>query len=128
MKFHHIGIACRDIEEAKQYFYMHFGVEKESEVIFDEWQDADICMLTMKDGTLIELVSGKAVETRVKRKHYLYHICYTTKSISNKIKEFVDAGDMLVKEPRPAKLFNGQKVAFLMTKSGLIELLENEEQ
>lgn len=126
MKFHHIGIACNDIEEMKQYLRQLFEVENESETLFDELQEANLCMVTLKDGIQIELVSGKVVETIVKKRQFLYHICYTTNNLEGKIEEFKALGAMIVSEPKQAILFGGRRVSFLMTALGLVELLESE--
>ena len=127
MKFHHIGIACADILSTKKYLYELFNVIEESEEIFDELQNASLCMITLNDGTKVELVSGEVVEKLVKRKHFLYHICYATCNIEKKIEDFIYLDAKVVSELKSAKLFGGNRVVFLMTKLGMIELLETEE-
>lgn len=127
MEFDHIGIACNDIKEMKQYMYQLYDVVNESEELYDELQEANLCMISLKDGTRIELVSGKTVEKLVKKRHFLYHTCYSVKNIDKKIEDFERLGARIVSEPKPAKLFSGNRVAFLMTSLGLVELLESEE-
>jgi len=43
------------------------------------------------------------------------------------IEHFVDNGSILFSEPKPSKLFNNRKVAFLMSDIGIIELLESKD-
>ncbi len=128
MIFHHIGIACADIEEMKQYIEYLYGTAHVSDKVYDELQEAELCMVTLKDGTKVELVSGKPVEKLVKKRQFLYHICYSTEDIDKKIEEFESMGAKMVSEPKPAVLFHGRKVAFLMTRLGLTELLEEKRE
>lgn len=127
MKFHHIGIACLDIGYMKQYLNNLYGVSSVSEKIFDERKGTELCVIILKDGTKIELVSGEIVEDLLKRKNYLYHMCYSTDDIDAKISEFVNYGAKVVSQPNPTKLFDGKRAAFLLTKLGLIEILEDKE-
>lgn len=127
MKFHHIGIATENIENTIIKLRKYMNVNNISEIIYDEKQDANICMLTLEDGTQLELVSGKVVENILKRKNYLYHTCFITKSFNETINKFIDNGAVMVSEPKTAKLFNNRLVAFLMCDIGIVEILEGGE-
>lgn len=127
MKFHHIGIACTDISYMMQYLKKLYGVSSILEKIFDERKGAELCMVILEDGTRIELVSGEIVEELVRSKNYQYHICYSTENMEEKISEFENYGAKIVSQPYPTKLFNGKRAAFLLTKLGLVELLEEKE-
>lgn len=127
MKLHHIGIACQDIGYMKEYLKNLYGVSNISEKIFDERKGTELCTVILQDGTQIELVSGEIVENLVRNKNYLYHICYSTENIETKISEFENYGAKVVSQPKPTKLFDGKRAAFLLTKLGLIELLEEKE-
>lgn len=127
MKFHHIGIACTDINYMKEYLKNLYGVISISEKIFDERKGVELCVVILKDGTQIELVSGEITEGLVNRRNYLYHICYSTENIEMKILEFEKYGAKVVSRPVSTKLFDGRRAAFLLTKMGLIELLEEKE-
>ena len=63
MKFHHVGIACKDIASVKADIEKNHVVVKSSEVVFDEHQDANLCLLTLQEGVNLELVSGLAVSS-----------------------------------------------------------------
>ncbi len=127
MKFHHIGIATDNIEEMILKLKKYFNIVDTSEIVYDKNQDANLCMLTMDDDIKIELISGKVVENILKKRQYLYHTCYTVDNIENTIQNLTNDGAFLVREPKEAILFNNKKVAFLMCKLGLIELLNEEE-
>ena len=126
MKFHHIGIATSNINKTIEKIKKYFEVKDISQIVYDQNQDAHLCMITLGDGNIIELVNGKVVENILKKRHYMYHICYTVPDIELAIKDLVNDGAFLVMELKYSLLFN-KKVAFLMCDLGLIELLEEEE-
>ena len=127
MEFHHVGIACSDIEQMKQYMNQLYDIIDISETIYDRQQEAELCMMTLRGGMQIELVSGKIVDKMVKKRQFLYHTCYRTKNVRKKVQEFEQLGAKLISKPKAAVLFGMKKVVFLMTKLGLVELLEDTE-
>ena len=117
MKFHHIGICCKNIEKKIN------SIEK-TEIIYDPLQDANLCMLTLEDGTNLELVSGKVVEIFLKKKIDYYHICYEVANIEEELEKICSNGGVQISEVKPAILFNNRRVVFLKVDYGIIELLE----
>ena len=67
-KFHHIGIACKNIEESFSFLSKVHTVMSRTETIFDPLQNVNLCMVTVEDGTKIELVSGSTVESFIKKR------------------------------------------------------------
>lgn len=126
MKFHHIGIACENIEEVIVFLESTFNIVKKSKIIWHEIQAVDACLLTSSDGANIELVSGKNIDSFVKKKQFLYHSCWEVDDIDASINSFVNNNSVLILEPTPSLLFNNRKVAFLYTSIGILELLESE--
>lgn len=124
MKFHHIGIATENIESLIEYLKQILNIKDISETVYDKNQEANLCMLTLEDGTKLELVSGKVVEKIVKKRQFLYHTCYETNDINKEIEKLQKLDSFLVSEPKEAILFKNKKVAFLMTNIGLVELVE----
>ncbi len=124
MRFHHIGIACRDIPETLGFVQKSFDVTHTTDIIFDQNQDAELCLLTLVDGSHIELVSGKAVEKFVAKRQSLYHTCWQVNDIEKAIETLYENGAILISPPTEAILFNNRKVAFLFSDIGIIELLE----
>ena len=120
MKFHHIGIATKNLKTSLEFVKNNFDVISVTEDIFDEQQDAILQMITTKDLN-IELVSGNVVDKMIQSKISYYHICYEVENIDEAIQKF--SGAILVSSPKPAILFNNRLVAFLMTPLGLVELL-----
>lgn len=125
MRFHHIGIACEDIPSALEFAERSFPVINKTEIIFDKKQAVNLCLLTLADGTYIELVSGSTVSRLVEKKQFLYHTCWEVDNLDRAIAKFYENGAMLISTPKKAVLFNDRKVAFLFTDLGIMELLES---
>ena len=125
MKFHHVGVACRNIEEGVANISKIHQVIKKSQIVFDKEQNAELVLLTLSDGTNIELISGKPVETLLKKNITYYHLCYEVDNIDLEIERLVNDHAFLISPPKPAILFDNRKVAFLNVSYGMIELLSS---
>lgn len=135
MTFHHIGIACYDIEESSQ-FYLSQGYTK-SETVYDPIQNVYICFcenLMVGGGTCVELISPKDDTSPVCKNLQRngvspYHICYETENLEEAISELKKQKFIIVSKPSPAVAFGGKRVCFLFSKTvGLVELVEKEVQ
>tara|TARA_B100000795_G_C22550363_1_gene342280 strand:- start:2 stop:391 length:390 start_codon:yes stop_codon:yes gene_type:complete len=124
MKFHHIGVACKDINQTIDFVQSVFEISTTSSIVFDSNQNVDLCLLIDKFGMNIELVCGKKVEKFIKNKQYFYHTCWEVDDLVKSINHFCKKGAIIISEPKPAILFNNKKVAFLFTEIGIVELLE----
>lgn len=124
MKFHHIGIATESIKDTLESLKKVMKIKDISESVYDELQDAFLCMITLEDGTNIELIEGHMVENLVKKRHYLYHTCYEVDNIESTLDLLINDGAMQISEIKKAKLFKERRVVFLSWKLGIIELVE----
>jgi methylmalonyl-CoA/ethylmalonyl-CoA epimerase len=127
MKFHHIGIACKDIESVKNSLAQLFPLAILGDVTYDRVQDAKLCMIELEDGTKLELIQGKPVESLLKKNYTYYHLCFSVANLDETIRDFNSKGVLSVADPAPACLFGGSRIAFLYTPMGLVELLEDPE-
>lgn len=125
MKFHHIGIACKNIAQEIDAIKQMHDVVDISSIVYDPEQKAELCILKLGEGTTIELISGEQVENLIKRRISYYHICFETDDIEKEITRLQDLGGFLVSEPKPAILFSNKRVAFLQVSYGLVELVES---
>jgi methylmalonyl-CoA/ethylmalonyl-CoA epimerase len=123
MKFHHVGVACRNIGEEIDSISRIHTVIKKTPVVFDAEQNAELALLTLADGTNIELISGKQVETLLKKNISYYHLCFEVADIRSEIERLVNDHAVLISPPKPAILFDNREVAFLAVSYGIIELL-----
>ena len=126
MKFHHIGIACKDIPEMIEKIKKYMVVKEISETVYDANQEATLCMLKLEDNTNIELITGNIVSNIVKKHQYLYHTCWSVDNIDKTIEELISDGAFLLRKAKEAILFENRKVAFLMWDLGMIELVEED--
>jgi len=125
MKFHHVGIACKNIDEEIVNISKIHQIIEQSLKVFDKEQNAELVLLTMADGTKLELISGKQVETFLKKNITYYHLCFEADDINIEITRLVNEGAFLISAPKPAVLFNNREVAFLNVSYGMIELLNS---
>ena len=127
-KFHHLGVACNDIEQTKRFVGSIMGVTSESEIVFDELQNASLCMLGTSDGLQIELIAGEQVKSLLKRGVSYYHTCYAVQDIEQAIRYLqTEENAVVISAAKPAILFKNKKVAFLKTPLGVVELLEEKQ-
>lgn len=123
MKFHHVGIACRDIQAEIQNISAIHEIIAQSPVVIDEQQNAELVLLTLSDGTNLELISGKQVEGLLKKNITYYHLCFEVEDIRAEIDRLEKENAKLLSPPKPAPLFDNREVAFLHVSYGIIELL-----
>lgn len=130
MKFHHIGIACYDIEKSAQ-FYISQGYSKTA-TVYDTIQNVNICFCEKIGGeTCVELISPNDDTSPVcknlqKNGVSPYHICYETDNLEETVLELKKQKFLMVSKPVPAVAFESRRVCFLFNKDvGLIELVES---
>ncbi len=127
MVLHHIGIAVKNIENTINRIKDILPISSVGKKIYDPNQDAELCMITLVDGSRLELVSGNAVSGLVRQGVNQYHMCYEVDSIDADLGKMAQLGGVtLVSEPQKAVLFDNRRVAFVRTRVGLIELLERQ--
>ena len=128
LHYHHLGIACKDIEKCLEFIKASMDVKEHTDITFDEHQDAHVCLVILENGSKIELISGKVVENIISKGISYYHTCYLVKDINESI-EFLrkECGAMVVSPPKPGKLYDNKLAAFLYTSIGIIELLEEKQ-
>ena len=123
-RFHHIGIACRNIEEGKRDLQKLFPGTEFNQTVFDKEQGASLCMATVDDGVRMELISGDPVCNLVAENVSVYHLCFEVGDMDKAISEMTEGGAILVSETKPAVLFGAKRVAFPYSPAGLVELVE----
>lgn len=128
MKFHHIGVAVKNISSTAAVYVA--GGYKQSETIFDPEQNVNICWLT-KDGMpvveLLEPVDEKSPVNKTLEKLGVtpYHTCYIVEDIEEAVNALRMMKYIVVSKPIGAVAIQGSRVCFLYNKNvGLIELVE----
>ena len=147
LRFHHIGYAVADIEEARSAFRkLGWRDAAPSSISDGEVEDADDNGIVSDEGrgvylafmeradtnALIELVSPMHDKSPVSKTlassnnvSSSYHICYETDDLDFAIAEYKRRGYVLTAAAAPAPAFGGRSVAFLLHRdAGLTEFLE----
>ena len=128
LSFHHIGIACRDIDKT-MVFYLSMGYEA-SPVVDDPLQHVSVCFLNKEGAPRLELLAPLDEQSPVVRTLKTvgvspYHMCYSVRDIEEAIASLREQRFLLVSGPVPACAMDDRRVAFLFHKNtGLIELVE----
>lgn len=130
LDFHHIGIACRDIEKTSR-FYIEQGYAP-APIVNDPLLHVRVCFLEMKGQPRLELLEPLDEQSPVNRTLESsgvtpYHMCYEVQSIESAIASLrASHRFLLVKGPLPACAMGNRRVAFMFQKNtGLIELVES---
>ena len=124
MKIHHIGIACEDIDLAIDEFKRYHEIVSQSDIVFDEMQNAKLCLVHTTTGLDVEFIAGSQVQRLVKKGISFYHVCYEVEDMDKVMNAYISNGALLISDIKPAILFQNRQVAFLQTSYGLVELLE----
>ena len=127
--FHHIGIACRDIDKTRE-FYLGLGYTA-SPVVDDPLQHVRICFLDKEGAPRLELLEPLDDQSPVARTLATagvtpYHFCYEVRNIDEAVAALRTKRFLLVSGPVPACALCDRRIAFLYNKNnGRIELVEN---
>ena len=125
-KFHHIGIACKNIEKTFNDISIFLPNEFEfSDIIFDEKLNAYLQLISIGNQAHIELVSGEIVENFLKKDTILYHTCFEVGNIKKYSESLESKGFVPITKLMPADLFEGRLIQFFRTPLGLTEILES---
>lgn len=129
MKFDHIAIAVKSIEQSSKVWKDLFGLPLKS-IIEVKHQKVKVAVFKVGD-TKIELVEPLSDDSPVarfleKRGEGLHHICFEVKDIEETIRDLKNKGAKFIDET-PKRGASAKKVVFLHPKavhSVLIELCE----
>ena len=127
-KFHHIGVAVKDINKAAK-LYIDGGYDC-SEVIYDPIQNVKICFLTKAEMPMVELLAPNDEKSPInnilqKVGSGPYHCCYIVDSIDDAIVKLKKLRFIPTSKPAEAVAIHNHRVCFLYNREiGLIELVE----
>jgi methylmalonyl-CoA/ethylmalonyl-CoA epimerase len=127
LRFHHIGLACRDMARDRSDHEL-LGYQAEGAVFEDPLQRIRGLFMTlgpMRVELLEPLDETSPLEAYLKRGVKIYHECFLCPSIAQAIAGLEAHGTRLVSSPKPAVAFDNRLIAFLILPSQLlIELIE----
>jgi methylmalonyl-CoA/ethylmalonyl-CoA epimerase len=127
MRFHHVAMAATDIEDALFALSSQGPVRLLTDAVSDPEQGVRLQLVDV-GGLQTELVQDEGdgpVAGWLNRGCKLYHICYEVDDLNRAVEEARLNGAVVVSYPKPALLFSGRRVAFVMDRvRGLVEFLE----
>lgn len=128
-RFHHVGVAVRDLGRAVAALRGLFPDAPTSDVVLDPQQCVQIQFVHL--GNLqVELLQPAGepspVDPVLKRGIGLYHVCFEVDDLDDYLTQWIGAGAVLVSPAKPAVAFDHRRVAFVMNQGLMIELLEAE--
>lgn len=131
--FHHIGVACRNLD-AEQKIFGLLGYVVEGGDFEDPIQGVRGRFLN-GGGPRIELLTALTPDSNNVLKDWLgrgakmYHLAYMVDNIGKVTSHLVASGAKVIVPPVPAVAFQNSNISFLMLRNMLlIELIEGEKQ
>jgi methylmalonyl-CoA/ethylmalonyl-CoA epimerase len=129
LKFHHIGIACENIEKEIESYKL-LGYELETPIFTDQIQKVKGTFM-INNAFRIELLeplsNDSPLHNYLLRGIKMYHQCFSCENMNAAIDSLKAQGAKLICPPVSAIAFKNKNIAFLMLKSKtLIELVEEE--
>ena len=126
--FHHIGVACRDLEMEMRSFAI-VGYTLEGEHFSDPLQKIHGCFL-VGPGPRVELLAPmddtSPVMPWLEKGVKMYHQAYEVESMEDATVALRAKRAVVISHPRPAVAFRGRKISFLMFPNLLlVELIES---
>ena len=126
-RFHHLGVACRDLDrEFAGWERLGYRVEGED---FDDPIQKVRGRFIVGLGPRLELLTpagpGSPVDGVLDRGGKIYHQGFEAFRFEAALERLQAGGARLVAPPAPAVAFGGRRIAFLMTNTlNLIEIIE----
>ncbi len=130
LEFHHFGLAVRD--PALSFTYLAALGYREGATCFDDYQRVNLAMRhhdSMPDVEVIWPGDGPSPLDKMLKKDdsNIYHLCYTSQSVTQSLAAIEAAGlnVMPIRDPAPAPLFSGLEVSFYAVSGfGIIEIIQ----
>jgi glyoxalase/bleomycin resistance protein/dioxygenase superfamily protein len=127
LEFHHIGVACRDIDrEARAFAALGYTID--GQIFSDPLQKIRGCFLTGA-GPRIELLAplddSSPLLPWLEKGIKMYHQAFEVESMEKTIAALCESRAVVLSPPKPAVAFDGRSIAFLMLPNLLlVELIE----
>ena len=118
----------RSIRTHRQFF----GFEPISAVVEDPIQKVSVVLLSspltnFPIEIITPLTDDSPILNLLKKGVRLYHFCFSSPNIEETLLEMRGKNALIVSKPKPSKLFDGRRVAFVHIPEGyIVELLEDE--
>lgn len=128
LKFHHIGFATDNLDEAKSFF-VKLGYTP-GEDIFVPSQKVKVCFLNKTDQSQIELITSAGIDSPVdtilrKCGPGPYHFCFSVPDINAAIEGLKKEKFVILNKPVKSNAIDDNNIIFAYKKNyGLLEIVE----
>ena len=116
LRFHHVGVACTDLEKETRQF-ASLGYSREGEDFEDPRQGIRGRFLSgqlPRIELLAPLEDSKVLEAWLSAKVKMYHLAYETPALKESIERLCAQRARVMRPPVPAVAFQMREIAFLM--------------
>lgn len=130
LNFHHIGIFVENLEEGQEILKNLIPIKIITPSVSDNILKVRVQFCIDTSNIRYELVSpfgenNPVVGILKSGKNILNHVAYVVKNVNKEMIRLRKQGCLPLDEPKPAIIFNGKKVVFLLTPMRfIIELIE----
>jgi len=126
LSFHHLGVACRDLEREERA-YAALGYAREG-VEFDDAEHGIRGLFLTGPGPRLELLVDRpgehVIEPWLTKGIAMYHLAFEVSDLETALASRLENGAKLVVRPSPTVAFAGRHVAFVMLRNlTLVELI-----
>ena len=132
MKFDHIGIVVKSIEESRTIFESDLPGFSSSRIYVDKEIDVKIQFIEYPNSNKIELIEplskASPIKSVLEKKNStnIHHLAYSCKDIKKTCNSFRDKGYGFLTNFYYAEAFNGARVIFLLSPLNfIVELIED---
>lgn len=130
LRFHHIGVACRDLDR-EQAGYALLGYRPESDDFEDPTQGIRGRFLVAEGQPRVELLvnleGSTTLDPWLKGPARTYQQAYESDTFDESVAQFQSAGARVVSPPVPAVAFGGRRICFVMLRTmTLVEIIESD--
>ncbi len=126
--FHHVGVACRDLDQEKMHWYAIGYVDDGNGFIDPNLGVKGIFLIG--GGPRVELLSpltkhSKVLSPWLERGIKMYHMAFEVDSLPKALQDIDTKGGRTVIKPIPAVAFGGRQIAFCLLRNlMLIEFIQ----
>lgn len=129
MLIDHIGIVTPSLDDGIRQWQTLFGYHIASGIIENTRQKVRVVFLAKKGSTLIKLVEPSASDSPVsafaRRGGGLHHLCFRCDDMDLQVPLLQANGAKFLVPPEPGEAFNGEDIAFFLTRNNLsVELID----
>ena len=133
MTVDHICFAVKNLEAAIKQWTDAFDYEQLTEIVTNTRQQVKVVFLTKVGSVTIKLIEplpeNESVMNFIKRGGGFHHLCFKCSDLNQQIGELNTRGLITLVAPQPGEAFEGENIAFMLTRFGVnVELIDTDKK